>query len=487
MTPQGDLTYSIKGYNADGTPQYVQTQSYSPDQQKLYDQNNQVATALNNTAIDNISRVQQAQATPFSYDNMTPLRTTVGGNNPFQLQSSGAAPTFQTNVQGGNIRNSIAGAGQAQGVDPSLAGKGVQGNLNYSNLTALPGTSDFSADAQRMANSVYAQAASRLDPQYQQMQSDQDAKLAAQGITQNSDAYRREQDNLARQRTDAYNQATYSAQQAGANEQSRLFGLAMNARQQGQNEADAQGNFTNAAQQQQYQQMLAAQNANQSVQGQNFDQNSADSAFYNQAQGQQYDQDMQNAGLYNTSAQNTFTNNQAAAAFNNQAQNQYFNQDAANATFNNQARQQQIQEATYLRNLPLNDIAALLSGNQAQSPTFQNYAQVGVAAPDYQGIVQSNYNSAMNQYNQQQANRSSALGSIFGAVGTAASFLSDMRFKENIKRIGTLANGLATYAFNYLGDRAQQFGVMAQEALQVVPEAVSIKNGVMYVDYGRVY
>lgn len=650
VTPEGSLRYSIEGYNADGTPQYTQTQTYSDAEQRKYDQQNQVAFALNDTAVDNISRVRQAQATPFTYNGMTPLETSVGGGNPFQLQAGPNIPslrygvqggglqygagvggvqgnvaagpiqnqltagnvrdtvtpqdartsagvgTVKDGVQGGDLRTGAQGAGTAQGIDPSLAGRGVQQGLDYSGLTSLPGTENFGAEARSVADSVYAQAASRLDPRFQQSESDMRSRLAAQGITENSDAYRRELDNASRDRNDAYNQAVYSARQAGADEQSRLFGLSMSARQQGQNEANAQGQFTNNAQQQQYGQMLAAQSANQSVQGQNYGQNANEAAFYNQAQGQQFDQgarnvdmynqaqaqqygqraneadlynraqgqifgqnvagaqlfndaqgqaydqrannaafynqaqqqqfgqgmqnadlynqtqaqaygqraneaqmnnaaqgqqfdqDAANVDLYNQAAQAMFNNGQSAAAFNNQAQTQYFNQDAANAAFNNQARQQQIQEAAYLRNMPLNDIAALLNGNQAQSPSFQTYGQVGVAAPDYQGLVQANFNAANQRYQQQQQSRSQSMGSIAGLAGTAASmFLSDRRFKENIKRIGTLANGLATYAFTYVGDKVQQFGVMAQEVLDVVPDAVHVEDGVMYVDYGRVY
>jgi hypothetical protein len=337
--------------------------------------NNQVAIALNKLGVENIGRVQQAQSTPFSYDGMTGLR-------------SGA--------DGGPIQRS----------------------LDYSGLTKLPGTDDFGAEGKRMADTVYAQAASRLDPQWAQNDNDVKTALAAKGISENSDAYRREYDNLSRAKTDAYNQANYSAIQAGANEQSRLFGLAMNARQQGQDEVNTQGQFANTA------------------------------------------------------------------------QNQAFNQDAANVAMANQARQQQIQEASYLRNLPLNDIAALLSGNQAANPEFNPVSQVGVAAPDYMGAAYKSYDAKNQQYMSQQQARSQMLGSIFGAAGSIGSafMLSDRRFKENVRRIGTLANGLATYAFNYIGDKAQQFGVMAQEVLDVTPSAVEQRaDGVLYVNYGKVY
>jgi hypothetical protein len=568
-TPEGSLTYSQNGTNADGTPIYSSTQSYSPAEQAKYDSNNRVALALNGLAENNVGRVADAQATPFSYDGMQQLQTRYGGNNPYQLQtvqpvgpvrSNAEAGVVQDQLQVGSVRGDVnarnvqdtvnardvqtgsAGAGTAQAMDPSLAGKGIQQGLDYNGLTKLPGTSDFGAEGQRMADSVYNQAASRLDPRFKQMDDDQRARLAAQGITENSDAYRRDSDNLSRDRNDAYNQAAYSAQSAGAQEQSRLFGLAMGARQQGQNEVNTQGQFTNAAQQQGFGQQLSASDQAAQIQNQNYNQNLSQAQLYNQSQQQRYQQEqgsaelynqaqqqrygqevgsaglyndaqqqafaqrgqaaeffnqaqdtrfqqkIQNADLYNGALQQQFGMNAAQAAMNNENQNQYFNQAGAVASFNNAARQQQIQEAAYLRNMPLNDIASLMSGNQAAAPQFSAVPQAQVQGGDYQGMVQSNYQTAVQQQQAKQAARSQALGSIFGAAGSAAMAFSDKRLKDNIVRIGTLANGIPTYAFKYIGDAAQQFGVIAQEVLGVRPDAVSYdEDGYMLVDYGKVY
>lgn len=461
-TPQGNITYQQIGTNSDGTPRYQQTQTLSADEQAKYDQNNKVALALNDLAINNVARVRDTQSRPFSYDGMTPMVTQVGQNLPGLNYGSGSGYSVQSGIgPTGNVRDMPFG----------LGGR-VQGSLDYSGLTALPGTSDFSADAQRVNDAVYQQATSRLDPQFQQGESDIRSRLAAQGISENSDAYRREMDNFNRTKTDAYNQATYSARQAGAQEQSRLFGLAMNARQQGQNEVNTQGQFYNTAQ------------------GQRFDQGAQTIQQNNAAQDQRYQQALGIADLFNQSQQQRFAQDQQAAALNNATRSQAYNEEAANATLNNSARQQQISEATYLRNLPLNEIAALLgTGSPVANPSFQPVSQVGVAAPDYQGLVQNNYNAKMNAWQQQQASRSSMLGSIFGLAGSVgAAAISDRRFKRNIKRVGTLANGLATYTFNYVGSRLQQFGVMAQDALKIVPEAVGrLANGVLYVDYAKVF
>lgn len=512
VTPQGSLTYTQNGTNADGTPQYTQTQTLSPDEQTKYDQNNKVALALNGLATDNISRVAQAQSKPFSYDGMTALKTSV---DPRALQEGPGASNFQDGPGAGKFQDgpgvgaiqTNAQAGQIRSATGSEMGP-IQSGLNYSGLTALPGTSDFSADQKRAADSVYAQAASRLDPQWSQSDSDLKSSLAAQGISENSDAYRRAIDNQGRSKNDAYNQAGFSAQAAGSAEQSRLFGLALNARQQGQNEVNTAGDFANTAEGQAYAQKMGVLDQQNTAQAQDFGQNLSKAQLANAGETQRFNeaaaaalthntnettrfnQEQSAAALHNTNEAQKFDQAAATTATHNANQNTAFNQDAANVTLNNQARQQQITEAAYERNLPLNDIAALLgTGGGVATPDFNPVAQVGVAAPDYQGLVASNYASATDQYKAQQAARSQALGSVFGMVGTGAgALLSDRRFKENIRRIGTLPNGLATYAFNYIGNAIQQFGVMAQEVLGVIPEAVLRReDGTLFVDYGKVY
>jgi len=63
---------------------------------------------------------------------------------------------------------------------------------------------------------------------------------------------------------------------------------------------------------------------------------------------------------------------------------------------------------------------------------------------------------------------------------------SDLRLKENVIRIGTTRHGLPFYTFNYLGKPERYAGVIAQDVLSVVPEAVSIADDGFYrVDYQR--
>jgi hypothetical protein len=112
--------------------------------------------------------------------------------------------------------------------------------------------------------------------------------------------------------------------------------------------------------------------------------------------------------------------------FGNQQRAQQFNEAAAQAQLANVGRQQDIQERSFLRNIPLNDVAALLGTGQINIPQFGPVPQTGIAAPDYAGMVGSNYQSQVSAYNAQQqaaASRSSGtmgmLGSMAMAAGTA--------------------------------------------------------------------
>jgi len=76
------------------------------------------------------------------------------------------------------------------------------------------------------------------------------------------------------------------------------------------------------------------------------------------------------------------------------------------------------------------------------------------------------------------------IGSGQNRVNQAVTFLSDMRAKEDIERVGILDNGIGVYRYRYKGEGAQQIGVIAQEVEKVVPSAVTERDGLKYVNYG---
>lgn len=94
------------------------------------------------------------------------------------------------------------------------------------------------------------------------------------------------------------------------------------------------------------------------------------------------------------------------------------------------------------RNQPYAEAAALLGTTpQFQTPSFQQTAAQGVAAPDYQGAVNQNYNARVGQYQagqQQQASMWGALGQIGAAAGpkigsaiASSAIFSDEDMKED--------------------------------------------------------
>lgn len=164
--------------------------------------------------------------------------------------------------------------------------------------------------------------------------------------------------------------------------------------------------------------------------------------------------------------------------FANQAQNQLYNQGLSSAQFQNQAAQQDLQQQAYMNNLPLQTYNTLMTGAQPQMPQFQPYQPTNyLQAAGMQG------NAAMNQYNAQMGNRNAMMGGLFD-LGGAAIMASDIRLKSNIRKIGE-KKGLGVYLYRIFG--RWEIGVLAQEVLGVMPEAVHVHpSGYLMVNYGLI-
>lgn len=101
------------------------------------------------------------------------------------------------------------------------------------------------------------------------------------------------------------------------------------------------------------------------------------------------------------------------------ANNQGFNQALQSGQFGNTAQQQALAQAIQQRQMPLNEISALMSGSQIQNPVFQPYAGSNVApAPVMQG-VQNQANAAMQLYGLNQGAANAQTQGLFG-LGAAA-------------------------------------------------------------------
>ena len=379
-----------KYFLGDSPERWQLNMELSPEQQAIYDSQVKQDQQISNIASGYMDRIGGVMGQPFSLSGL-----------PGRVDS--VSP---------------------QGVSNS---QNLQYGLNFNNSPQLPGVGDFSGDADKVREALYQKQTSMLDPQYETQKNQMDAKLANQGIMPGSAAYQNAVDDYGRTKSFDYDNARTSAILAGGNEQSRLFGLGMQARQQDVGEKTTQGQFRNAA------------------------------------IGQNFGQDLQASG-------------------------QNFNQSLAAAQFANQTRQNALQEALTERQLPLNEFNALRSASQITAPQFNNTSQTPVRGTDVMGAYNNQYQGQMNQYNSQLANQNNMMGGLFGLGASAITKWSDKRLKKNIRKIGKTKDGLNLYKYKYLGDDKEQVGVMAQEVEKVMPAAViTFMNGFKAVNYGMIY
>lgn len=138
------------------------------------------------------------------------------------------------------------------------------------------------------------------------------------------------------------------------------------------------------------------------------------------------------------------------------------------------------------RNQQTNEPLAIATGTQINMPQFSAGRVGQVANTDMAGIYSNYDNQKMQRFNSKQQ----MLGGLFSGVGSAFA-LSDRRAKTNIEKIG-MAGGHNIYKYDYkpgLGQpKTRQIGVMAQEVLKKVPEAVAKGvDGLFRVNYSKAF
>ena len=242
----------------------------------------------------------------------------------------------------------------------------VTRQLDLSGLAALPVGAGTTGQQAIM---------SRLEPQMERERASLENRLRNQGLVPGSEGYNREME-LFNQRA---NDLTQQAALQGINLDAAM-------RAQGFGERQAQAGLANLAQQ--------------------------------QAFGQQADR----LGLFNTALglrqQAALQQAQAGAGL----QGQRFNQAQAAAAFRNAQREAALREQLAMRQLPLNEIAALMSGAQVQMPQFQAYQGADVAAAPIFGATQAAGQFAQQNYQNQIARQNAQMGlygALAGMAGTA--------------------------------------------------------------------
>lgn len=180
------------------------------------------------------------------------------------------------------------------------------------------------------------------------------------------------------------------------------------------------------------------------------------------------------------------TGEQAAlAGFGNQAAGQRYGMNQASSAYDTQRRQQQIAEQMQQRGWSLNEINALISGQQVGMPTMPSFSQATKSeTPDYMGAASNQWGASMDSFNMEQAQQQAMMQGIGGMAGGFMGF-SDRRLKRDIKRVGSW-NKIKFYTWTYIwGEKG--FGVMSDEVRHIAGAVVPHSSGYDMVDYGVIY
>ncbi len=321
------------------------------------------------TPLGNVTYSQGVEGDPDRWQSNVSLTPT--GQESFDLQQNVANALNRLALSGTSQVSGALGAPLSTAGLPTV--KGTLGLPAYdaSSLPGAPKTLDLSklgampqfdsAALNKATDAAYALQTSKLDPQYEQDRVKLEDRLINSGLSKGTPLYDQEVGNWERSRADAYQNARNTSIGQGLQYGTQLFGTQLAGRQQGVGEEQA----VNASQSQNYQQMLASLLA-------------------------QRGQQAQEAQVENAQALG--------------------------------ARQQGIQEAAYLRSLPLNEVGALLGTGQVQMPNFTPPPATSISPTDLTGAVYGSANLAQKNYQAQLAQNAASMGGLFdlgGALGAA--------------------------------------------------------------------
>lgn len=262
--------------------------------------------------------------------------------------------------QGGALQNAPT-AGQYGLAQGGLNAPDLSSQLDLSNVARMPVNAGTTAQEAIMR---------RLEPSLARQRTSTETQLINQGLRPGTEAY----DNAARILGEQENDLRSQAALQGLN-------LDIGANQQGFSQALQGGQFANAADLAQFGAgMQSQQAANQAI-AQNYGQGMTASQAQNATEAQRYNQAMQAA------------------------------------QFGNTAQQQALAQALLQRQLPLNEINALMSGSQIQNPQFGAYqGQTITPAPIANATAQQGaYNQ--NLYNQQVGTYNTNVAGLYNLGG----------------------------------------------------------------------
>ena len=327
-TPWGSVSWETQQAidPATGKPvtQWTQNYNLTPEAQKALDSQMAVQQGRSDLAQSFMGRVADEYAKPFDWGSMPdrgqnvnlstfqrmenapqlasptgpaptlgtatgaiPQYQTYGGNSPQLQLMGGSSPQLRTDVATENAQR-MSGRPDLQS---SVSTQDVQNRINLNDNGALQAANP--AERQRIESQLFE----RMNPMHERQQSSLEAKLANQGLTPGSVAYKRAMQDLG----DQQSRERYDAMQTAGTEMQRLQQMALGNRQQLTSEDLSTAGLYNTANQQRFAQDVTA--------GQ----------FGNTALQNMYNMDLSNVNANNAAINQDYNQRLSAAGFTNQA------------------------------------------------------------------------------------------------------------------------------------------------------------------------
>lgn len=458
-TPFGQQTWDVTPTWDPSTGQYLnswtQNTYLTPESQAALDSQMRIGQGRSNLAEGMIGRTADEYGQPMDWNQFTGLAETPGNSQYGGLPD---VPEYSSE----DIQRTL-GTNEYNPVD-------FQKNLDTSNLQNVDPSQRYDQSAISALNERFD---TRQEPRLQRQAEAKRTQLLNQGLKPGDQAYDTAMQEMSQGQEDTRRQADLDAILTGGAEASRYHGMDLNTRNQQFGERTGAGNFANDAAQRQLEQTLG-------IGGQKFNESSTAGAFANSAAGQALQQKL---GI----GAQKFQQDTAKAEIGDTRANNQYNQSMQGAEYTNRLRQQQIAEEMQRRGLTINEMNAILTGQQIGMPSMPGFnAAQASAATDYSGAAKDQYGAAMDAFNAQQQQTQ---GLMQGGMSAAMMF-SDIKLKKNISATDLTRGKLPIYAYHYLWQDDSEpriLGVMAQDVELVYPDAVVVhKSGYKMVNYARI-
>lgn len=267
--------------------------------------------------------------------------------------------------------------GQASGINAGQYGM-AQGGVNAPNLASSLDLSNVANMPINAGMSAQEAIMSRLQPSLQKNRVSTETQLINQGLRPGTEAYDNAIQLLGQQENDARQQAVLQG-----------IGLDLSANQQGYGQALQSAGFGNQAQLSGFGANLQNQQAANQAIAQNYGQGVNAQQMQNAAIAQNFGQGISAQQMQNQAIGQNYGQGMSSAQSQNAIEAQRYNQALQAAQFGNIAQQQALAQAIQGRQMPLNEITALMSGSQIQNPQFQAYSGSNIAAAPIFGATQA--------------------------------------------------------------------------------------------------